>query len=167
MNCSSTATKNGSPWRRRRLGAALIVLLLLGWGADFAPALAAGISDPNLSVATSSSTLAGGTAKLIVDTLRRQGENYVGGYRLKVFPYFFKSEKGRLFIRISDSALRRIRRGRAITFTGQASAEGTKLTRKIAGKATPSGKDRGKLAFTITTNNGPLAYHTSYRLVKP
>ncbi len=167
MSHTSTKVKNGSPWRCRRLGASLIVLLLLGLGADFAPALAAGIGDPDLSVATSSSTLAGGTAKLIVGTLRREGENYVGGYRVKVFPYFFKSEKGRLFITISDSALRRIRRGRAITFAGHASAEGTALTRKIAGKATPSGKDGGNLTFTIFTENGPLVFNTSYRLMKP
>ncbi|MGI8431673.1 MAG: hypothetical protein ACR2MW_05190 [Chthoniobacterales bacterium] len=100
-------------------------------------------------------------------TLRREGDNYVGNYRLKVFPYFFKSEKGRLSIRVSKPTLRRIRRGRAIIFAGQASAEGTALTRKIAGKATPSGKNAGALDFTITTENGPLVYKTSYRLVKP
>ncbi len=166
MSYSSATTKNGKPWRRRRLCASLLVLLLLGLASNFAPALVAGIGDANLSVATSSSSLAGGTAKLIVGTLRREGENYVGDYRLKVFPYFFKSEKGRLFIRISERALRRVHRGRAVTFAGQASAEGTKLTRKITGKATPSGSDRGILDFTITTENGPLVFHTSYRLVK-
>ncbi len=163
---SFIATKNRNPWPHRRLGAALILFLLLGAGADFTPARA-GIGDRNLSVATSSSSLAGGTAKLIVGTLHRQGDKYVGNYRLKVFPYFFKSEKGRLFIRVSEPALRRIRRGRAIIFAGQASAEGTALKRKIAGKATPSGRNAGALDFTVTTENGPLVYKTSYRLVNP
>lgn len=167
MSRSSAAAKYDNPARRWRLSAALILILLLGSGADFAPAVAAGIGDSNFSVATSSSSLAGGTAKLIVGTLHREGDNYVGGYRLKVFPYFFKSEKGRLFIGVSAPALRRIRRGRAIIFAGQASAEGTALTRKIVGKATPSGNDHGSLNFTITTENGPLIFNTSYRLVKP
>ncbi len=167
MSHTSTEAKSGGPLRRRRLSASLIVLLLLGLGANFSPAPATVIGDPDFFVATSSSSLSGGTAKLIVGALRRQGENYVGDYRLKVFPYFFKSEKGRLFIKISEPALRRIRQGRAITFAGQASAEGTELTHKIAGKATPSGKDGGNLSFTITTKNGPLVFNTSYRLVKP
>lgn len=163
MSCS----ENRNPARRRRLSTVLIVFLVLGSGAVFPSALLAGSGDANLAVATSSSSLAGCTAKLIVGTLRREGDNYVGNYRLKVFPYFFKSEKGRLSIRVSKPTLRRIRRGRAIIFAGQASAEGTALTRKIAGKATPSGKNAGALDFTITTENGPLVYKTSYRLVKP
>ncbi len=156
----------GNPVRRWRLSVSQITFLLLGSGADFAPGLAAGMGDSNLSVATSSSSLAGGTAKLIVGTLRLEGDKYVGDYRLKVFPYFFKSEKGRLFIRVSEPALRPIRRGRATTFTGRASAEGNALTRKIAGKATPSGKGGGDLIFTVTTENVPLVFNTSYRLVK-
>ncbi|MGI8438283.1 MAG: hypothetical protein ACR2NX_15520 [Chthoniobacterales bacterium] len=95
MSQISTKAQSGSPWRRRRLSASLIVLLLLGLGADFAPALAAGTGDPNLSVANSSSTLAGGTAKLIVGTLRRQGKNYVGGY---VHSRYFAAESFPLFL---------------------------------------------------------------------
>lgn len=166
MSRSSAAAKYGNAAWRWRLSASLIVYLFLASGADFAPAMAAGMGDANLLIATSSSSLAGATAKLIVGTLRREGENYVGGYQLKVFPYFFKSEKGRLSIRVSDSALSRVRRGRAIIFAGQASAEGIKLTRKINGKATPSGENAGALDFTVTTENGPLVFKTSYRLVK-
>ncbi|MGI8955629.1 MAG: hypothetical protein ACR2II_01790 [Chthoniobacterales bacterium] len=167
MRLSSAAAKCIDPAPRWRLSASLIALLLLGSGADFAPALAAGMGDSNLSVATSSSSLAGGTAKLIVGTLHREGDKYVGDYRLKVFPYFFKSEKGGLFIRVSEPALRRIRGGLATTFTGQASPEGIAVTHKIAGRATPSGKEGGDLTFTVSTENGALVFHTSYRLVKP
>ncbi len=167
MSRFSVAAKCGDPAPRWRLSASLILLLFLGSGADFGPALVAGMGDSNLSVATSSSSLAGGTAKLIVGTLHRQGDKYVGDYRLKVFPYFFKSEKGRLFIKVTEPALRRIRSGRATAFTGQASAEGIALAHKIVGKATPSGREGGDLTFTVSTENGSLVFHTSYRLVKP
>lgn len=113
MRRSSAAAKCADPAPRWRLSVSLIALLLFGSGADFAPALAAGMGDSNLAVATSSSSLAGGTAKLIVGTLHREGDKFVGDYRLKVFPYFFKSEKGGLFIRVSEPALRRVRGGRA------------------------------------------------------
>jgi len=33
---------------------------------------------------------------------------YEGDYRIKVFPYFFKNETGRLFVNVSEAGLRQM-----------------------------------------------------------
>ena len=149
-----------------------IVGSLLGLGlsvaaAETPPSHPAGRITSRLLIAPSSSRLAGGTAKLAAGPLSRDGSLYVGDYRIKVFPYFFKSESGRLFIRVSESALRRMMMGLPAGFVGHSKTNGSGLTRGITAKAMPTANDRGALAFTVATENGPLVFNTSYRIIKP
>ena len=120
-----------------------------------------------LFIAPSSSKLAGGVAKLLVGTLSRDALEYVGDYRIKVFPYFFKNESGRLFIKVSEPALRRMVGGHVTSFSGHAKTNGTGLTRKIIAQARPSADGIGALTFTVFTENGPLVFNTSYRIDQP
>jgi hypothetical protein len=120
-----------------------------------------------LFIAPSSSELAGGTARLAVGPLSRDGSFYVGDYRIKVFPYFFKSERGRLFIKVSDAALQRMTTGFTATFAGHARSDGSGLIRGITAKVMPRANDHGDLAFTVATENGPLVFNTSYRVGQP
>lgn len=120
---------------------------------------------PRLVIEPSSSSLAGGTAKLAVDPLSREGAKFVGGYRIQVFPYFFKSETGQLFIKVSDTQLRQMLDGSETSFVGQAQKNGSEITHKIAAKASPKNNDSGALTFTVSTDSGPLVFNTSYRLV--
>ena len=123
--------------------------------------------DAKLIIAPSSSKLAGGVAKLVVSPLSRDALEYVGEYRIKVFPYFFKSESGRLFMKVSETALRHMVRGDETRFNGHAETTGTGETRKITAQAKPSAGGRGALTFTVATENGPLVFNTSYRIDKP
>lgn len=120
-----------------------------------------------LFIAPSSSKLSGGVAKLVVGTLSRDAFEYVGNYRIRVFPYFFKNESGRLFIKVSEAALRRMVRGHVTNFSGHARTHGSGLTRKISAQARPSKNGRGSLTFTVETENGPLVFNTSYRIDPP
>jgi hypothetical protein len=131
-----------------------------------APTVPAPITS-KLLIAPSSSKLAGGTAKLIVGSLSRRGSTYVGDYRIRVFPYFFKNETGRLLIKVSETALRQMVSGGVTSFTGRATTNGSGLTRKITAQATPSGGGRGALTFAVTTENGPLVFNTSYLIAQP
>ena len=92
---------------------------------------------------------------------------YEGDYRIKVFPYFFKNETGRLFVNVSEAGLRQMVGGGVTRFTGRATTNGSGLTRKITAKATPAGGGRGALTFTVATENGPLVFNTSYRIAQP
>ncbi len=120
-----------------------------------------------LLVAPSSSKLAGGTAKLVVGVLSRQDSSYTGEYRIKVFPYFFKSETGKLLIRVSETSLRRMVEGDATSFAGSAITDGTGETRRVTAEALPAASDHGALTFTVATENGPLVFNTSYRIASP
>ncbi len=153
-----------------RYGLGAVLVLLLGQPtAEARPGSAAppGRITSKLVVAPSSSKLAGGTAKLVVGTLSRDGFTYVGDYRIKVFPYFFKNESGRLSIKVSENALRRMVGGQTTSFAGRATTHGSGLTRKITARAIPAAKDHGALTFTVATENGPLVFDTSYRIVPP
>ncbi|MEP6600906.1 MAG: hypothetical protein ABJB49_03755 [Nitrospirota bacterium] len=148
------------------LGAALFALGQPIWGADLPPGDSAAYRSATLYIAPSSSKLAGGTAKLVVGSLSRSGLAFVGDYRIKVLPYFFKNESGRLFIEVPDAALRQMIGGAVTGFKGRATTNRSGLTRKITAKAKPSAKDRGALTFTVATVNGPLVFNTSYRIEK-
>jgi hypothetical protein len=116
-----------------------------------------------LFIEPSSTSLAGGKARLIVGTLNRQQVSYVGDYQLKVWPYFFKSEKGALSMIVSDESLRKLTQAVPVAFTGKAMTDGSDKTRPIDARATPSATDRGALTFSIQTENGKLVFNTSYR----
>ncbi len=112
----------------------------------------------------SSSSLAGGRARLTVGTLSRQGGALIGSYQIKVTPYFFKNEKGRLSIMLSEPSLRKLLQGIPAEFTGEAKTDRTNKTRPITASATPSTKDRGALVISVATENGKLLFETSYRI---
>ncbi|MEO8043567.1 MAG: hypothetical protein ABI674_01560 [Spartobacteria bacterium] len=137
----------------------VLLFLVVAQAASFA----GGITS-NLLVAPSSSKLAGGTAKLDVGVLSREDSAYTGEYRIKVFPYFFKSETGKLLIKVSETSLRRMIEGDVTSFAGRAITDGTGETRKITAKVRPAANDRGALTFTVATENGPLVFNTSYRI---
>ena len=148
-----------------------VIALLLAQGltiskADAPPPHLAERIDAKLIIAPSSSELAGGVAKLVVGPLSRDAFEYVGNYRIKVFPYFFKSESGQLFMKVSENALRRMVGGYVTGFNGHAETTGTGATRKITAQARPSANGCGALTFTVSTENGPLVFNTSYRIDK-
>jgi hypothetical protein len=117
-----------------------------------------------LFIEPSSSRLLGGKAKLVVGTLNRQGKKLVGNYQIRVTPYFFKSEKGRLSIALSDSSLQALLQGMPAEFSGVAETDDTNEIRPITANATPFANDRGALLISIGTENGKLPFQTSYRM---
>ena len=76
-----------------------------------APAGAEKTGESPLAVEPSTASLAGGKATLTLTTLRRRGTTYLGSYQIKVVPYFFKNETGKIFITISDPLLQKAKGG--------------------------------------------------------
>jgi hypothetical protein len=149
---------------------AVFVLLILGVTGRIhaqTPNATAKTSDSvrrKLFIDPSSASIALGKASLVVSPLTHRDGNYVGEYQLKVRPYFFKSEKGRLLLAASDAVVRTLQAGTAITFTGQAVTDKDGRTHAVIGKATPSSGDRGSVTFSIMTDDqGKLVFNTSYR----
>ena len=85
----------------------LLALLAAGWGdAHAAPALTnSAPANRILMIDPSSMRVDAGKATLTIGALQRVDGVYSGDYKIKVFPWFLKNEKGRLAIVVSDESL--------------------------------------------------------------
>ena len=115
-----------------------------------------------LFIDPAATSVALGKASLIVSPLTHRDGNYVGNYRLKVRPYFFKSEKGSLLLAASDDGLRKLQTGTAINFTGKAVTHKDGRIHTVLGRATPLSPDKGSVTFSIITDDVKMVFNTSY-----
>ena len=80
-----------------------------------------------------------GKVTLIIGPLKRANGVYTGDYKIKVFPYFFKNENGRLAIVVSDASLAAVNQGKVVAITGTATTSGKGgKSRTIEATATPT-----------------------------
>ena len=99
----------------------MVLLAVRAVAAPVAPAPVSPLgADRLLLIDPSSMPLAVGKATLIIGPLRRTNGVYAGDYKVKVFPYFLKSENGRLAITVSDDALAKVNQGKVTAITGLA-----------------------------------------------
>lgn len=103
-------------------------------------------------------------ATLIVQPLVRRGEIFVGDYEMKVTPYFFKSEGGKLEIHVPHESLAKAEKGIPVEITGTALTNGEKVKRKINALATPANKISGDLKIWFMADDRQLVFNTNYRL---
>jgi hypothetical protein len=142
------------------------LLALLG---GLALAGAARGAEPALSrydrvdVATTKTSVYIGSVTMTMPTFVRKEGVYEATYAAKVFPFFFYNEKGRLFIDVSDDALRRLERGEAMEFTGRGVRDDG-VERRVEGKATPADAAGGKIKVRVFVSKRiELIFNTTYR----
>jgi len=143
----------------------LLALLVAGWG-NVQAAPGTGDSAPAsriLLIDSSSMPVAAGKATLIIGPLQRTNGVYTGDYRLKVFPYFLKNEKGRLAIVVSDESLAKASQGKVVSITGTATTNGKNgKCRPIGAIATPVDRDHGTLKLWFTAGNRKMIFEPTY-----
>ncbi len=89
---------------------------------------------------------------------------YASTYYAKVFPYFFYSERGRIWIVVPDADLRRAALGQPVDFVGHALSDSGE-TRKVEGHAVPTGPTGGRIRVRVfITRRIALNYETTYEL---
>ena len=145
----------------------LLAVLAAVWGDTCAAPASTNAAPANriLVIDPSSMPIAAGIATLTIGALERVDGVYSGDYQIKVFPYFFKNEKGRLAIVVSDESLAEIGRGKVAAIVGTATTSGNGgQSRHIDATATPADINRGmlKLWFTTAGNRNMIfepAYH--------
>ena len=103
-------------------------------------------------------------ATLIIQPLTRKGEIFAGDYEMKVTPYFFKSESGKLEIHIPNESLAKAEQGFPVEITGTALTDGETVKRKINARATPKDKSSGELKVWFMADERQMVFNTSYRL---
>ena len=122
-------------------------------------------TNQTLMIGPSSMPVDAGKATLTIGALQRAHGVYTGDYKITVFPWFSKNEKGTLAIVVSDESLAEASQGKVVTITGTATTSGKGgETRHIDATATPADINHGtlKLSFTTAGNRKMLfepAYH--------
>lgn len=120
-----------------------------------------------LVIDSSSMSLAIGEATLTIGSLQRTNGVYSGDYKIKVFPYFMKNEKGRLAIVVSDESLAGIDQGRVATILGTATTNGKGgRIRHIDATVTPADVNGGKLKVRFMAGDMEMLFEPAYHLVE-
>jgi hypothetical protein len=126
---------------------------------NFAPASRILMIDP------SSMSVGGGKATLIIGALHRADGVYSGDYQIKVFPYVFENEKGRLAIVVSDESLAGISQGKVVAIIGTATTSGKGgRSRHVDATATPVDINRGTLNLWFMAENRKMIFKPAYHL---
>ncbi len=146
----------------------LLALLAAGWCGICAAPASTNSAPTNriLMIDSSSMPIAAGKATLTIGALQRTNGVYSGDYKIKVFPWFLKNEKGRLAIVVSDESLAEINQGKAAAIIGTAttttSGKGGR-SRHIDATATPADINRGTLKLWFTTaGNRKMIFEPAY-----
>ena len=143
----------------------LLALLAAGWStAQAAPAATnSAPASRILMIDPSSMPVDAGKATLIIGALQRTNGVYSGDYKLKVFPWFLKNEKGRLSVIVSDESLAEAGQGKVVTITGTATTSGKGgKTRPITAIATPVNGDHGTLKLWFMAGTRKMTFEPAY-----
>ena len=116
-----------------------------------------------LIIDPSSMPIAAGKATLTIGSLQRTNGIYSGDYKVSVSPYFFKNEKGRLAIVVSDESLAKASQGKVVAIIGTATTIGKDgQTRHIDATATPANLDHGKLKLWFMSGDRKMIFEPAY-----
>jgi hypothetical protein len=102
-------------------------------------------------------------ATLIVGPLTRTNGVYVGDFKVKVFPYYFKSDRGRLAINVPDQALAAMYRGESVAVTGTSTSTKTGSVRRIEITATPKDRDHGTISLWFMVGDRKMVFTPGYQ----
>src|SRR5580693_1309297 len=95
-----------------------LLLLASSWGAAQAAPPPTNSASRVLILENSAMPLTTAKATLIIGPLTRTNGVYAGDFKVNIFPYFFKSDWGRLAINVSDKALAAAGQGKTVAVTG-------------------------------------------------
>ena len=116
-----------------------------------------------LMIDPSSMPVSAGKATLTIGALHRADGVYTGDYRINVFPYFYKNEKGTLAIIVSDDSLAGINHGKMVPIVGTATTSGKGgPSRHIDATATPVDINRGMLKLWFMAGDMKMIFEPAY-----
>jgi hypothetical protein len=105
------------------------------------------------------------TVTMTMPPFSRREAVFSSTYSARVFPYFFWSESGRIWIEVPREKLRRAALGEPVDFTGHGVNESGD-ERRVEGRATPTGPSSGRILVRVyVTKRIHLSFDTTYRLL--
>ena len=139
----------------------LLLLTASGRAAEAEPAAPA-LASRSLILENSTMPLPTAKATLIVGQLARTNAVYAGDFKVKVFPYFFKSDWGRLAIDVPDAALAAIHYGKTVAITGTSTSAKNGIVRHIQITAMPVDRDHGTVTLWFMAGDQKMVFTTAY-----
>lgn len=104
-----------------------------------------------------------GSVTLTTTPFQAGDGRYSASYRAKVFPYFFSSEHGSLWIAFDEGDFARLERGELVNFTGRAE-NSDKEDRRIEGRAVPVTAKTGTIKVRVFVSKKiELIFNSTYR----
>jgi hypothetical protein len=146
-------------------GFSLLFLLAAGWISALAgqPSANDVMSNRTLWIDPSSMPIAKGKATLSMGMLQWSNGVYSGDYKIKVTPYFFKSQKGTVAIVVSEASLARMAERKAQEFIGTAVKSGKSgKSIYIDAIATPMDIHHGTVKLWFAAGDKKMVFETSY-----
>jgi hypothetical protein len=142
----------------------ILCLLLLGFSGFAAQAAPTATNSASRVLILENSTMPLTTAKatLIIGPLTRTNGVYAGDFKVKVFPYFFKNEWGRLAINVPDRALAAMNQGQTVAVTGISTSTKNGIIRHVEIMATPKDRDHGTVSLWFMAGNQKMIFTPAY-----
>jgi hypothetical protein len=140
-----------------------LLLLASSWGATQAVPTTTNSASRVLILENSTMPLTTARATLIVGPLTRTNGIYAGDFKVKVFPYYFKSDWGRLAINVPDKALAAMNQGKTVAITGTSTSTKNGTVRHIEITATPKDRDHGTVSLWFMVGNQKMIFKPAYQ----
>ena len=103
-------------------------------------------------------------ATLIIGPLTRTNNVYVGDFKINIFPYFFKSDRGRLAIKVPDETLAAVNQGKAVAVAGTSTSTKNGIVRHIEITATPLDCEHGTIRLWFMAGDQKMIFTPIYYL---
>jgi hypothetical protein len=139
-----------------------LLLLASSWGAAQAAPPQTNSAGRVLILENSTMPLTTAKATLIIGPLTHTNSLYVGDFKVTVFPYFFKSDRGRLAINVPDKALAAVNQGKTVTVTGTSTSTKNSIIRHIEITATPKDCDHGTISLWFMVGDQKMIFTPAY-----
>jgi hypothetical protein len=117
-----------------------------------------------VEIKPATSSLFVATVTMTMPPFIRRNAVFTSTYSARVFPYFFWSESGRIWIEVPEEKLRRVAMGEPVDFTGRGISESGD-ERKVEGHAVPTGPSAGRILVRVFVSKRIfLTFDTTYEL---
>ncbi len=104
-------------------------------------------------------------ATLIIGPLTRTNGLYVGEFKLKIFPYFFKNDHGRLAIEVPDQKLAEVNQGKPVAVSGTATSAKNGVVRHVEITATPQDCNHGTVNLWFMAGKLKMVFTPTYHFL--
>ena len=143
----------------------LLLLLAVGGGASqAAPLVTNSVAGGRVLIMENSTMpLPAAKATLIIGPLTRANGVYIGDFKVKVFPYFFKSDRGRLLINVTDKVLAAVSEGKTVAVTGTATSTKNGIVRHVEITAIPKDGNHGTVSLWFMVEDRKMTFNPAYQ----